>query len=244
VNKFVCVLLVSTFILAMFASTSISFGNVDALSKSQKKARDDLSKKLGQTVEGDYKSVCIGEVSRTSNVSDLKVFQNKSSCYVIKPTPLPPVPVCKPTEHLENNVCVVNQPDNPPHPNVTIASCVNFVGDIKLGNGIHDQLKQTGCDNNVIMGDIYSTSTGKFISEYGDLIQKIGTKNQTGFCDVGNHESSEDNEGGTIIKDMAVYCGQYWTFKPNGNTIVLGLNSNGDLKKIGSYLKAVFTEEN
>jgi hypothetical protein len=241
VNKVVCALLVTIFIAALIVNTSILFGNASALSKSQKKAKDDLSKKLGQAVEGDYKSVCIGTVSRTINGSDFKVFQNKSSCYVIKPEPLPPVPICKPNEHLETNKCVPNPPE--PKPNASIvASCVNFVGDIKLGNGIHDQLVKTGCDHTVILGDIYSTSTKDFIAQYSDLVQKIGAKNQTGFCDVGNHESIEDNEGGTIIKDMADYCGQYWTFKPNGNTMVLGFNSNGDLTKIGSYFTGVLKD--
>ena len=98
---------------------------------------------------------------------------------------------------------------------------IAIVGDIS-GTTIRDSIQKHNPDLVVALGDLgYKSSLSTFKKDYGNLNLQ---------CVVGNHDSAEDSEGESIVKEAPAFCGEWWNEKVGKTTMLLGFNTNGNLE--------------
>lgn len=163
---------------------------------------------------------------------------------------VPPIH-CGEGTHNENGVCV---PDGEKCPegqfwNATAMECqdnpkppvVNETGDkttIDLAGDFDGTsvIKAMKGDYNIGLGDLmYQSTLDNFI--------KAWDVKENHACVVGNHNTLED--GNTVIsKQSKEYCGDVWVKKvANGTTLLVGVNTNGDLGSIKGTVMASLGNE-
>jgi len=241
-NKILTVATISFFAIALILGTSLT--NSHAINKTEKKALNKIigavKKNLVRETEGKPSSVCVAGFTKANNLSVYIPFYNKTSCYT-QPIPNPPpVPICKPDEHLEGNKCVKNQP-NPKPGNGSVSTSLLFVGDLEPCDKVHSALKDANPDWLIALGDLgYQKTLDCFTQNYKDFKDEGKLK-----CDIGNHETTEDaGSKDPVIKQAHDYCGEYWSQKVNNNTLVIGADTNGDFKSIITWGSSILTDTN
>ena len=98
---------------------------------------------------------------------------------------------------------------------------IAIVGDIS-GTTIRDSIQKHNPDLVVALGDLgYKSSLSTFKKDYGNFNLR---------CVVGNHDSAEDSEGESIVKEAPAFCGEWWNEKVGKTTMLFGFNTNGNLE--------------
>lgn len=138
---------------------------------------------------------------------------------------------CPEGTHEEDGKCV---DDVTPTPNATSLK-LGFAGDFDCSNtAVFNQIKSEHFDVFVALGDLcYKSTLSDFKSVYGTL-------GNTLQCVIGNHDAEEDGSS-SIYQEALAYCGDSYTIKKIGGTIVVGLNTNGDTKKQGEQIAALLS---
>ena len=198
---------------------------VDAKSTKDSKARRDITKAMGQAVEGAFSKIKTVTISTYAAPNVSLTVYNKTSSGSLPPIITPPEPqICNKTDHLENGVCV---PDTTTPPVPTAGYKICAVGDFK-DSKVFDAMKTNGCDYRVAVGDNgYGSSLG--------LLKSIAPDR----CVIGNHDAAED-ESTAIEKEAIAYCGSSWWVKFGSGTLMLGFNTQGDTAKQLTAAKNLF----
>jgi hypothetical protein len=119
----------------------------------------------------------------------------------------------------------------------TRITIIDIVGDIDCSNNLHNQVKKDNVTLFIALGDLcYKSDLADFKNTFGVF------KNSNKLaCVSGNHESEED--GSTkIIKQAHEYCGDPWYRKiANDTTLLIGLNTNGDIKSQTEFGRSLVT---
>lgn len=195
-------------ILVIGMVTALPLTHTFALKTKEKKALKSIDKALIRATEGKPSTIDLLNISRFNDSSTIVVINNTGGVVVVPP---PPPPVCLPNQHVENGMCV---PNEPPTGNV---SKVCLVGDL-VGNKVPDMMKNGGCNLKIGLGDL---GYGKDLSYFKGL--------KFDKCVVGNHDAKEDGDSNPVVKEALAYCKDHWWLTiAQGTTIIIGLNTNGD----------------
>lgn len=199
-------------VLVVVSMVLVPHSFVNAKSSKDKKARDAIVKAIGKAVEGKYSTIDMVNISKKNDNSTITVYNKTVS---VTPPP-PPPPTCMTGWHYDTTAkeCVQDITPPPPPPPTGNISKVCLVGDLK-GSTVPNLMKN--CNIKVGLGDL----------GYGsDLSYFKGLKFDK--CVVGNHDSTEDGSS-SIYKEALAYCGDHWSLKIGNSTMVIGLNTNGDV---------------
>jgi len=110
-------------------------------------------------------------------------------------------------------------PNPPPSSNVTK---VVFVGDLS-GTAVRDAVKKVNPDFVFALGDLgYQSSLSWFKSNW------VNTFSPNIACEIGNHESANEDGTQALENEARQLCGDSHVFKI-GNTQIVAFNSNGDI---------------
>jgi hypothetical protein len=181
--------------------------DVSAISKKEKKIRDDIRKKLDRALEGKYSNAEIISLKKFNSNSTVTIWNKTKAA----PIPPPVPPTCLPTEHLENGKCVPNETPSPLN-----STDVCMSGDIE-GTSVIDEMGTQGCDLTVALGDLgYDSNLAAFKKQNWDK------------CVIGNHDAAEDGSD-KLYKEALAYCGDSWFMKIGNSTLLMGFNTNGNL---------------
>lgn len=114
---------------------------------------------------------------------------------------------------------------------------IDLVGDIDCSNNLHEQIRKDNPTYFIGLGDLcYESDLTSFKNTYGDL-EKGGELG----CLIGNHDSEEDGSP-QIFKEAQAFCNDHWYLKvAKGTTLLLGLDSNGDINAQTSWGESVVT---
>ena len=172
---------------------------------------------IDKTVEGNWTTLDMVTVnylpnSTTINTLNISQFGNNNTETIINGTePLPPPNPCPPDMHLENGICVPNNPD--PKPNVTIVE-VLLAGDVD-GKKVFTALGNEKADYLFVLGDCeYSNA---------DACKPYMSLAKVTRLAVGNH-------------DDFVLTGDTWQIK-TGKVLWIGFNSEKSLTSQKTALK-------
>lgn len=219
--------LVSLLTIILFTATVASH---EILAKSAKdsKARRDIDRAIGRSVEGAFSKVKTVNISTYAVPNEVNTVYNKTSSGSLPPIIVPPEPqVCNKNEHLENNVCVPDSTTTAP----AAGDNVCMVGDFK-DSKVFDAMAAHGCNYRVALGDNgYSSSL--------ELLKSIAPDR----CQIGNHDSPE-NGNDKIYQEALAYCGNSWWVKFGTQTVMLGFNTQGDTTKQLNAAKNLLADQN
>jgi hypothetical protein len=114
---------------------------------------------------------------------------------------------------------------------------IDMVGDIDCSNNLHEQIKKDNPTYFVALGDLcYESDLTKFKGAFGDL-EKDGEL----ACLIGNHDAEEDANT-KIFKEAQAFCDDHWYLKvAKGTTLLIGLDTNGDMKAQISWAQSLVT---
>jgi predicted phosphodiesterase len=103
---------------------------------------------------------------------------------------------------------------------------IDAVGDLDCSNGLHDQIKKDKPDYFIALGDLcYNPDLSEFQNTWNDI-----NNGKEFACIIGNHDAEEDGNP-TIFKQAQDSCEDHWYRKvAGGNTLLLGLDTNGDIQ--------------
>jgi hypothetical protein len=136
-------------------------------------------------------------------ISNMSLFGSNSTITFYNKTKtviIPPTPTPEPT------------PTPTPTGNTTT---VCTVGDLS-GSTVPNKMK--GCDVKIGIGDLgYSKDLSYFKGLNFDK------------CVIGNHDAKEDGDSDPIVKEALAYCGDHWTLAIGNGTLLIGMNTNGDI---------------
>jgi len=252
---FIAILLVSS-------SAILSHDDAGALKKKEKKALKQINKLIIRATEGQPSKVDLLIISE-KNDSTIQVLLNKTG-NVTMPIPIPPepqpptnettpptnqtlppceagfeldkdnicVPIsnpppiqCGPNEHVEDEVCVPN-PQPPIGGNATKTKLC-LVGDLD-NDLVPNAMTEAKCNFKVGLGDLGYSSTLKWFKSLN-----------FNACVIGNHDAVEDGSA-SLYNETLAYCKDHW-FKiiANDTTIIIGLNTNGDMKTQLDFVKSI-----
>ena len=104
-----------------------------------------------------------------------------------------------------------------------------FVGDVSCSSNVDEALKDRIPDLVVFLGDLcYGSSLSGFKSTYWNQFPNKAA------CVIGNHDAPEDG-GSSIYVEAKNLCQETWRKKvENKSTVVIGVNTNGNLDLTGS----------
>lgn len=114
---------------------------------------------------------------------------------------------------------------------------IDTAGDIDCSNNLDEQIKKDNPDLFIVLGDLcYKSDLNNFTGTYGDL-----KRDGIFACIIGNHDSEEDGNL-SILNQTREYCGDHWYRKIAKNTtLLIGLNTNGDIKLQTKWGQSVVT---
>src|SRR5574342_1101753 len=114
---------------------------------------------------------------------------------------------------------------------------IDTAGDIDCSNNLDEQIKKDNPDLFIALGDLcYKSDLSNFTGTYGDL-----KRDGIFACIIGNHDSKEDGNL-RILNQTREYCGDHWYRKIAKNTtLLMGLNTNGDIKLQTKWGQSVVT---
>lgn len=137
----------------------------------------------------------------------------------------------------KGDACDTVTPPNP-EPGATKTK-LDAVGDLDCSKSFHDKVKADNPLYLIHLGDLcYKSDLTLYKSTYGDM----RTSGQL-QCLIGNHDSEEDGSS-TITKQALEYCKDHWFIvTANGTTLIIGLNSNGDMKTQEEFGIGLVTNE-
>jgi len=126
------------------------------------------------------------------------------------------------------------------HKSISDTTKIDAVGDLDCSNGLHDQIKKNNPDYFIALGDLcYNSDLTEFHDTWNDF---NGGK---GFaCVIGNHDAEED--GNLILfKQAQEFCKDHWSLKvAGGTTLLLGLDTNGDVQNGIVWGQKVLSDQN
>ena len=114
---------------------------------------------------------------------------------------------------------------------------IDMVGDIDCSNNLHEQIKKDNPTYFIGLGDLcYEPDLTNFKNTYGDF-----EKDQELGCLIGNHDSEEDGNP-KIFKEAQAFCKDHWSLKvAKGTTLLLDLDSNGDINEQTNWAESLVT---
>jgi predicted phosphodiesterase len=176
------------------------------------KAKDAIIKAIGKAVEGKYSTIKLIQLSK-SNVTGYVVVYNTTKTTPSPPTPVPPNP----------------SPPLPPSSQNTTR--IALIGDVS-GTSVRDVIKKQMPDLVVALGDLgYKSDLSSFKKDWGGSFKNLR-------CDSGNHDSKEDGSASLEAETLA-YCGDHWSQPVGKATLIIGLNTNGDVNTQVNYVKSL-----
>lgn len=113
----------------------------------------------------------------------------------------------------------------PPLPEDRNHTRVIIAGDL-LGDSIANGIKERKPNLFVAIGDLgYGNNLNLYRSSFSSLGNRVK-------CLVGNHDTKEESPGKPIVKQGIETCGNTWHLNiANGTSLMVGVNTNGDLDK-------------
>ncbi|MGA8844043.1 MAG: metallophosphoesterase, partial [Nitrososphaeraceae archaeon] len=114
---------------------------------------------------------------------------------------------------------------------------IDMVGDIDCSNSLREQIKKDNPTYFVAMGDLcYEPDLAKFEQTYDDLKKYLELA-----CLIGNHDAEEDGNP-KIYEEAEAFCNDHWYLKiAKGTTLLIGLNTNGDMEAQASWGQSLAT---
>jgi predicted phosphodiesterase len=115
-------------------------------------------------------------------------------------------------------------PPNPPPTPTGPTTKVCLVGDLK-GSTVPSKMKD--CNLKIGLGDLgYQSDLSYFKGLYFDR------------CVAGNHDTKEDGSS-SLESETLAYCGDHWSQPIGNSTLLIGLNTNGDINTQVNYVKSL-----
>lgn len=200
-------------VLLVLVVVSMIFIPVQAKSKDSK-AKDKIIKAIGKAVEGKYSTIKLIQLSK-SNVSGYVIAYNTTKS-------TPPLPPPNP------------EPSPQPTPTGNVSK-VAMIGDIS-GTSVRDLIQKSNPNLVVALGDLgYKSDLSSFKKNYGGSFKNLR-------CVIGNHDATEDGSS-ALYKEALAYCGDHWSLKIGKSTLLIGMNTNGDIPSQVSAVKQYLTSD-
>ena len=160
---------------------------------------------------------------------DLKVYDNPFSEKRSVATPKADVIPAKPifgTKNIE-------------HKSVSDTTKIDAVDDLDCSNTLHDQIEKDNPDYFIALGDLcYNSDLTEFQNKWNDF------NGEKGACVIGNHDAEEDGNP-NLFKQAQEFCKDHWYRKvAGGTTLLLGLDTNGDVQNEIVWGQKVLSDQN